>query len=239
MQVSGIEIEVVRKKIKHTHLSVFPPDARVHLSAPDDLAEADIRSFIISKVPWIRKQIGAVLAQPRQTRREYESGENVYLFGRRYRLIVRKNNSKAAIKIEGGNILMEGRGLETRAARESKIIAWYRDELNRTLNRVFARCLETAGESEVTFDIRRMRNLWGSCSAGKRRIIFNLALARVPIRCVEYVVYHELVHLTVPNHSMLFERKLERLMPRWRDARKELNDFIALPLVANQEGSSK
>ena len=74
-----------------------------------------------------------------------------------------------------------------------------------------------------------MRNLWGSCNVRHRRIAFNLALARVPVRCIEYVVFHELAHLAVPNHSVLFERRLQQLMPRWRDARKELNDFIALP----------
>ena len=230
MQVSGIEIEIVRKKIKHTHLSVFPPDARVHVSAPDDLTESDIRSFIVSKIPWIRKQIETVLKQPRQSRREYESGENVYLLGKRYRLVVRQDNKEFAIRTDGHNLVMEGRGLATRSARESKLITWYREELSRTLERLLAKCAVTAGENEVLFEVRRMRNLWGSCNARKRKIAFNLALARIPIRCIEYVVYHELVHLTVPNHSLLFERKLDRLMPRWRDARKALNDFIALPL---------
>ena len=94
MTVSGIEVAVERKAIKHTHLSVFPPDARVHVSAPLDLSEADLRSFLVSKTPWLRKQIAAVLAQPRQARREYVSGENVYLLGKRYRLVVKKDDTK-------------------------------------------------------------------------------------------------------------------------------------------------
>ena len=110
------------------------------------------------------------------------------------------------------------------------MIAWYREELKRVLVRIVAKCAESAKEKDVTFEVRRMRNLWGSCNARRRRIAFNLALARVPVRCIEYVVFHELAHLAVPNHSVLFERRLQQLMPRWRDARKELNDFIALPL---------
>ena len=226
---SSLSVEVERKKIKHTHLSVFPPDARVHVSAPADLSDADLRSFIVSKVPWIRKQVEAVLSQPRQSRREYESGESVYLLGKRYRLVVRKGDTEFEMRTEGRNVVMEGRGLETRDSREAKMIAWYREELKRVLTRLVAKCAETAKEKEVAFEVRRMRNLWGSCNARRRRIAFNLALARVPVRCIEYVVFHELAHLVVPNHSMLFERRLQQLMPRWRDARKELNDFIALP----------
>ena len=228
---SSLRIEVERKKIKHTHLSVFPPDARVHVSAPIDLSDADLRSFIVSKVPWIRRQIEIVLSQPRQSRREYESGENVYLFGRRYRLVVRKSDTAFDMRTEGRTIVMEGRGLETRDSREAQMIAWYREELKRILTRIVAKSAEEAKEKDVTFEVRRMRNRWGSCNARRRRIAFNLALARVPVRCIEYVVFHELAHLAVPNHSVLFERRLRQLMPRWRDARKELNDFIALPLT--------
>lgn len=231
MTVSGIAVEVERKAIKHTHLSVFPPDARVHVSAPLDLSDADLRSFLVSKLFWIRKQIETVLAQPRQTRREYESGENVYLLGKRYRLLVRKGDETASVRVEGKNVVLAGRGLEARTAREVRIAEWYREELKRALTRLVARCAAIANEDgEIVFGVRRMRNLWGSCNARKRRIWFNLALARVPIRCIEYVVTHELVHLVVPNHSHLFEQKMDQWLPRWREARKELNDFIALPL---------
>lgn len=231
MTVAGIEIAVERKAIKHTHLSVFPPDARVHVSAPLDLPDADLRCFLVSKVPWLRKQIAAVLAQPRQTRREYESGENVYLLGKRYRLVVRKTTEQPTVRVEGNDVVLAGRGLEGRTARAAQMGEWCRDELKCALTRLVARCAATAGEEpEIAFEVRRMKNLWGSCNARKRRIWFNLALARVPIRCIEYVVTHEIVHLSVPNHSFLFERTMDKRLPRWREICKELNDFIALPL---------
>ena len=228
---SSFLIDLERKAIKHTHLSVFPPDARVHVSAPLDLSDGDLKSFLVSKLPWIRKQVAAILAQPRQTRREYESGESVYLLGKRYRLQVRKGDMAASVRVEGKNVVLAGRGLEARTAREARIVEWYREELKRALARLVPRCAAVAGEDgEISFEVRRMRNLWGSCNARKRRIRFNLALARVPIRCIEYVVAHEIAHLSVPNHTRLFEREMDRRLPRWREARKELNDFIALPL---------
>ena len=229
MIVGGIEIVVERKAIKHTHLSVFPPDARVHVSAPIDLPDADLRSFLVSKLPWMRKQIAAVLSQPRQSRREYESGEDIYLLGKRYRLVVRMGDGVPTIRREGARVVLSGRGLESRTAREAKVVEWYREELRHVLARLMSRSVEAAGESgDIVFEVRRMRNLWGSCNARKRRIRFNLALARVPIRCIEYVVVHEIVHLSVPNHSVLFEKTMDRRLPRWREIRQELNAFIAL-----------
>ena len=49
MNIDGLEIELESKPIKNMHLSVYPPDGRVHLSIPDYLSEADARSYVISK----------------------------------------------------------------------------------------------------------------------------------------------------------------------------------------------
>ena len=67
MDIDGLEIEVERKPIKNMHLSVYPPDGRVHLSVPDYLTEGDARSYVISKWEWIRKQQDEIAAQARQT----------------------------------------------------------------------------------------------------------------------------------------------------------------------------
>lgn len=159
---SSLTVAVERKAIKHTHLSVFPPDARVHVSAPLDLPDADIRSYLISKLPWLRKQIAAVLSQSRQTRREYVSGEDIYLLGKRYRLVVRKSAAAPAVCIKGQDIVLSGRGLESRVARAAKIDGWYREGLRCVLTRILDRYAVIVGETDaISFEIRRMRNLWG------------------------------------------------------------------------------
>ena len=50
INVADIEIEVERKSIKNLHLAVYPPDARVHISMPDYLADDDARNFVLQKL---------------------------------------------------------------------------------------------------------------------------------------------------------------------------------------------
>ena len=57
IKVSYIEIEVERKAIKNMHLSVYPPDARVHISMPDYLTDEDAKSFVLQKLEWLRTQV--------------------------------------------------------------------------------------------------------------------------------------------------------------------------------------
>ena len=67
MEINGIHIAVERKNIKNLHLAVYPPDARVHVSAPAYLDDNDIRSFVISKWSWVETQRESILTQARQT----------------------------------------------------------------------------------------------------------------------------------------------------------------------------
>jgi len=69
MNVNGIEVAVDRKPIKNLHLAVYPPDARVHVSSPDYLADNDIRSFLLTKWDWVEEQRTSILEQARQTQR--------------------------------------------------------------------------------------------------------------------------------------------------------------------------
>lgn len=232
MTIAGIKIEVERKKIKHTHLAVYPPDARVHVSAPEDLPDRDLRSFLASKISWIRDQRNVVLAQPRQTRRQYVSGESVYCLGRRYKLSVVVEDRYATERVTwGGNKLsLYVREGASRDHKEKIVESWQKSMLNECLAgkmKAWCRKLKIV-LPEV--EIRKMKTRWASCIQKRGKIVFNAALGRVPVRCIEYVVVHELTHFDVSNHSEAFVKLMDGRLPRWRVLRKELNDFIAMPM---------
>ena len=232
MTIAGIKIEVERKKIKHTHLAVYPPDARVHVSAPEDLPDRDLRSFLASKIGWIRDQRKVVLAQPRQTRRQYVSGESVYCLGRRYKLSVVVEDRYATERVTwGGNKLsLYVREGASRDHKEKIVESWQKSMLNECLAvkmKTWSRKLKIVLPE---IEIRKMKTRWASCIQKRGKIVFNAALGRVPVRCIEYVVVHELTHFDVSNHSEAFVKLMDGRLPRWRVLRKELNDFIAMPM---------
>lgn len=230
LKISDLEVEVERKKIKNMHLAVYPPDARVHLSMPDYLSDEDASSFIIQKLEWIRRQREEVIAQPRQTERQYVSGESHYLFGKRYQLIVEElPHYVNSIELRGNKIYMfvkPGISVEQRA---SLLRAWYRFQLKKELQPIVERWATRLEESDFEWQVKQMKTEWGSCVPSKRTLIFNLELARVPLECIEFVVVHELCHFVVDNHNKLFESLMTKRLPNWRPLRKQLNGFISLP----------
>ena len=59
-----------------------------------------------------------------------------------------------------------------------------------------------------------MKTLWGSCNHRTRNIIFNLELIKKPLRCIEYIVVHELLHIKVRLHNEEYTALLNKYFPK-------------------------
>lgn len=105
IEVANISAEVEWKEIKNVHLTIYPPDARIHVSAPMKMTEDAVRLFLLAKIPWIKQRISQILDQNRQTPREYVSGENHYFKGQRYRLKVLFHNAPAKVEVQGNEYI--------------------------------------------------------------------------------------------------------------------------------------
>ncbi|MBM3496418.1 MAG: M48 family metallopeptidase, partial [Armatimonadetes bacterium] len=67
LRLGDISIELIRKEVKHAHLSVHPPDGRVTLVAPKGTRIEVARAYAVSKLAWIRKQRTEYAKQARAT----------------------------------------------------------------------------------------------------------------------------------------------------------------------------
>lgn len=225
--ISDISVEVEWKAIKNVHLTVYPPDARIHVSAPFSMTEDAVRLFLVTKLPWIRLRISQILEQHRQTPREYVSGENHYYKGQRYRLKVIYDNIPTKVYIQGNEYLvLQVRENSTLERRAEILKEWYRAELKSMLPALIAKWEEILDVRVNKWEVKQMKTLWGSCNHRTRNIIFNLELIKKPQHCIEYIVVHELLHIKVRLHNEEFTTLLNRYFPNWELLKEELNDFI-------------
>ncbi len=226
MNVSGIEIEVIKKDIKNMHLNVMPPSGRVRISAPYGTSDDAINLFAVKKISWIKKQVEKYKNQERQTEREYVTGESHYLWGRRYKLEVRYSNKGNNIEIKGNKMILTVREKSTRQQRENFVNEWYRSELKAKLPPLIKKWEEVIGVKANTVGVKNMRTRWGTCNDKDKRIWINLQLVKKPVYCLEYIVVHELVHLLEKNHTPAFIEYMDTFIPSWRVIKDELNSFI-------------
>ena len=84
IQLNEISIKIVRKNIKNTHLSVYPPNGRVILVTPKKTRFDVARAYAISKIKWIRTQKAKFKGQVREFPRKFIDRESHQLWGNYY-----------------------------------------------------------------------------------------------------------------------------------------------------------
>jgi hypothetical protein len=227
IKVGEIRVSVERKDIKNIHLSVNPPEGKVKLSVPKTTKEDTIRLFLISKIPWIKKQQKKFNNQVRQSPREYISGESHYFFGKRYRLNVYETNKKQRVEIKNNSYIdLYVRPNSTVEKREDVMKEWYREELKKVIPEYINKWEKTMDIQLNFWGVKQMKTKWGSCNADRKRIWVNLELAKKNPRCLEYVIVHEMVHLKERKHSDRFKKLMDKYLPNWRAVKRELNEIV-------------
>ena len=118
------------------------------------------------------------------------------------------------------------RGLGDVYKRQEVLREWYRAELKLMLPPLIAKWEKILGVSVNKWEVKQMKTLWGSCNHRTQNIIFNLELIKKPVRCIEYIVVHELLHIKVRLHNEEYTSLLTKYFPSWKQLKEELNEFI-------------
>ena len=222
--ISDIPVEVVKKNIKNMHLAVLPPDGRVRVSVPKSLSDEAISMFVRTRLGWIHKKQEEFRNQPRQSEREYVSGETMYVWGKQYYLQVEYSYKGNRLELSGNKAVLTVRKESTTEQRSSFVNEWYRDLLKREIEKRLPKWVQLTDLQPSGWQTKYMTTKWGTCNTKTGKIWLNLQLAKKPVECLEYVILHELAHLKVKDHGPEFVAILDQYMPYWREYRATLNE---------------
>ena len=222
LSVSGIQIEVSKKKIKNMHLYVKPPDGKVTLSAPLSMRDEAIERFARTKVSWIKKQVAKFDNQPRQSEREYVSGETLYIWGKQYYLQT-EFGGRNSLVLSGDRAVLTVRKESAAEQRDSFVREWYRELLKAEIARLLPKWENVTGLKASSWQTKYMSTRWGTCNPATGKIWLNLQLAKKTPECLEYIILHELVHLVEKTHNERFVSLMDKYMPMWREVKATLN----------------
>lgn len=225
MLINNFEIEVNKKQVKNINLKVYP-DLTIKASIPEDIDMRIVERMIISKENWINNQLRKYKEQNRITKRNYVSGEDHYLNGKRYILKVCDSNIPS-IKIENNNTLRMFIGKSSSTENKEKLMnSFYKANLEEKLNKLIPVWENKIGVKSNGYSIRKMKNKWGSCNIDSREINFNLYLATKKDSEIQYVVIHELLHIIEKNHNDNFRNLMYEFCPKWESYQESLNELI-------------
>lgn len=229
IKLNEISIKVVRKDIKNTHLSVYPPNGRVILVTPKKTRFEVARAYAVSKLNWIRSQQVKLKNQAREFPYKFIDRESHQLWGRRYLMKVNYRNLKSSVVLSNKYIILTVPPGYSLVKRAKVIHNWHKTILHSFIPILIKKWEKKFNVKVSKYFLQKMKTRWGSCNKVLRNIRLNTELVKKPKDLVEYVVMHEIAHLIEPKHNSRFIKILNNYYPSWRDARYELNQ---LPLAA-------
>jgi predicted metal-dependent hydrolase len=101
---------------------------------------------------------------------------------------------------------------------------FYRRSARAEIGERLDRATALTGVPYRDLSIRGQRTRWASCSSNGH-MSFNWRLLLAPELILDYVIWHEVCHLEILDHSRRFWALLERRWPRYREDRDWLRRY--------------
>jgi predicted metal-dependent hydrolase len=190
------------------------------LAVPSGCSDAEVERYARARKFWVYTKLAKkdLLYRPVPAK-EFVEGEGFLYLGRSYRLKVVDDQAEP-FKLQNGRLCL--RRQDTSDARKH-LLRWYSSRAATLLAERVRMQQSAVGVDPSGVRVQDLGYRWGSCGKGQR-LFFHWKTMLLPMRIIDYVVAHELVHLCEPHHTPEFWRLLERAMPDY--ARRK--DWLAV-----------
>lgn len=227
--LNSVNVNIEYKNIKNVHLKVFR-DCSVKLSVPLNVPDNWIVSLLEKKKDWINKQLLKYKETSGFNTLEYiKSGTSTQILGKDMR-IYKVSDNRNFITEEEKSITVHLIDIEDEDKLNSIVRKWWRKKAlavyKNEMMLLYDKIFKKHNISIPDLYIRKMKTLWGSCTPEKGKITLNEYLLKADIRCIQYVVFHELTHLIYPYHNQDFYNFLTIYMPDWKVRKRELDKEV-------------
>lgn len=219
-----VSYELIYSKRKTLCISM-ERDAAVTVRAPEGTPRWQIEEFLRKKSSWIaRMQEETLKRAGRRPERRFKSGERLPLFGKEYRLELRKNADAGSFRVftERESLVIESPLEDPEKIREL-LRRWYLRQAEEIFPQRAAYFASLLGLTYGKIHIREQKTRWGSCS-GQGNLNFNWKLVLGPPRALDYVAAHEVCHLKYMNHGAEFWSCVKSLLPDYEIWRRWLRE---------------
>ena len=217
---TAIPYTIRRGKREKTVAVAVDPVEGVLVRAPSGTKISKLDEIVYRKAKWIidRRRRHEDLPPP-PSPREFVSGETFLYLGRQYRLKLDRSGTNGGVRLLRGRLHVPAH--HDAAEIRAHLVEWYRAHAEWHLPRRVAEWSPRLGLLPTSVLVRDQRKRWGSADA-KGNVRFNWRVIQAPMRLVDYVVAHELVHLRHRDHTRDFWAQVGSAMSDYEERREAL-----------------
>ena len=206
--------QVIRSNRKTLSISINE-SAELIVRAPNRISDQKIQNFINEKENWITRNQSVVKARVEEAGKD----KNMLLYLGTLFPLKTDNNAKK-ISFNGKEFLVD---LQNKEKTNKSLKTWYKNKFKEVAVPRLFYFAEKHNLQVNQVRIKEQRTLWGSCSS-RNNINLNFLLIMAPLKVIDYVIIHELVHTIHKNHSANFWSAVEEIMPNYKEAKHWLKE---------------
>ena len=209
------ELKVTRKNMKNIYLRLR--NETLEVTCPKWVSNDDVLRFIKNKEEWILKVVD------KKSDSKLVVDDHIYYLGKKYHLNVVQGKSR--VSVNGDELTV----YSCKTDMEEVLKTFYKEGSKKLLSLVKEK--ETKYLSIINdyvyrlnpdYKFRILKSAWGINYPKKNLITINEKLIHFDEKYLEAVLWHEILHFIIPNHSKRFHEILSYHMPEYNTLIKEI-----------------
>jgi predicted metal-dependent hydrolase len=188
-------------------------DGGVMVSAPVLMPKVMVDKVVVKHIKWIERQRQKTkLHQQVDPMIDWENMLVRYM-GKHYP-IRQKSDQKELVRLSGMVMWVNAPGKDQVTLKKTAV-NWLKQQARREIN---LRVNKWGKKMQVSYNkirIAQQKSRWGSCSS-TGTLSFNWRLIHFSDEIIDYVIIHELAHVSNPDHSKKFWAMVERYDSKYK-----------------------
>ena len=222
----NIVFDIERKtSLKNTYINVDTDGVLVKTN--DTTTIEEINEMVMNKSAWISKKLE--LFKAIAVNRDITTGSRLYYMGKSYYVEMFQDKDADTITINFTHskfhIITPPKFTLNRL--NEVIENFYKQKAIEKIIPLTKKWAKNMGVVPEHISFRYSKKRWGSCSS-TNRISFNYHLVKLSSSLIEYVVIHELSHITFENHSKDFWKLVHKHLPDYKAKEDKIRVFEKL-----------
>lgn len=203
------EVVIIKKRNKNTYIRV-KDDMKIYVTTNYLTSKRYIKNLLDENYSYLVKMINNMC-------KKNEKKDLFFYLGNSYDIIFVNDLKK--VDVDSNNFVIY-------ASNMRELNRWYNKVIKDTFIERFNYIYNIFDEVNVmpSLKIRKMKSRWGVYNRVKHSVTLNSELIKYNIRCLDYVIVHELSHVIHFDHSKKFWSLVSKYCNNYKDIKKELKE---------------
>ena len=203
------EVVIIKKRNKNTYIRV-KEDMKIYVTTNFLVSKKYIKKLLDDNYDYLVKMINSMC-------KKNEKKNLFFYLGNSYDIIF--VNDLKIVDVDSDNFVIYVKDV-------NQLNRWYNKEIKDTFVEHYNNIYRIFSEVNVmpSLKIRKMKTRWGVYNRVKHSVTLNSELIKYDLRCLDYVIVHELSHVIHFNHSKDFWSLVSKYSSNYKKIKKELKE---------------